>query len=42
MTDQNVDIFLEHYGVKGMKWGIRNDLRSSKNKKLILLEKQSI
>jgi hypothetical protein len=33
MTDQNVDIFLEHYGVLGMKWGVRNSLRSSKKQK---------
>lgn len=23
--DQEVDIFLAHYGVKGMKWGVRNE-----------------
>ena len=23
-TDQEVDAFLEHFGVKGMRWGIRN------------------
>lgn len=22
---QDVDVFLEHFGVKGMKWGVRND-----------------
>ena len=27
MTD--VDVFLSHYGVKGMKWGVRNDDRGS-------------
>ncbi len=25
-----VDAFLEHYGVKGMKWGIRNDIKNVK------------
>jgi hypothetical protein len=29
--NQEVDIFLEHFGVKGMKWGIRNDKRGSRN-----------
>lgn len=24
MSDQQVDVFLEHHGVKGQKWGIRN------------------
>lgn len=23
MTEINADVFLEHYGVKGMKWGVR-------------------
>ncbi len=25
MSDQDVDAFLEHYGVKGMQWGVRNE-----------------
>lgn len=25
----DVDVFLEHFGVKGMHWGIRNDSRNS-------------
>ena len=28
----NVDVFLSHYGVKGMKWGVRKDLDSSEIK----------
>ncbi len=33
-TDQEVAIFLEHFGIKGMKWGIRNDRSPpSSNKK---------
>ena len=31
MIDQDVDNFLEHFGIKGMKWGVRN--RSSTSKK---------
>ena len=27
MTDDVVDDFLAHYGVKGMKWGVRNSSR---------------
>ncbi len=30
MTDQEVAIFLEHFGIKGMKWGIRNDRKYSR------------
>lgn len=25
MTDDNTDAFLEHFGVKGMKWGVRRE-----------------
>jgi hypothetical protein len=28
IIDQDVDDFLEHYGVKGMKWGVRNERRA--------------
>ncbi len=28
------DIYLEHYGVKGMQWGIRNDRRSQRSNKV--------
>jgi hypothetical protein len=28
ITDQEVEVFLSHYGVKGMKWGVRKE-RSS-------------
>lgn len=31
MSNQDVDIFLAHFGVKGMKWGLRN-FRKSYNK----------
>lgn len=27
MSDQQIDEFLEHHGVKGQKWGIRNQQR---------------
>ncbi len=27
MTDQELYVFLEHYGVKGMQWGVRNEKR---------------
>ncbi len=29
MPDQDVDIFLEHFGIMGMKWGIRNSNKES-------------
>lgn len=29
MNENEVDAFLEHHGIKGMKWGIRNDPTSS-------------
>ncbi len=32
MTDQIVDDFLEHIGVKGMKWGVRRSQNSGLNK----------
>jgi len=32
MSDISVNAFLEHHGVKGMKWGIRNDRVSGTNK----------
>lgn len=25
MSDQEVEVFLEHFGVKGMRWGVRNE-----------------
>lgn len=31
MDDEKIDVFLEHYGVKGMKWGIRNQKRYQTN-----------
>ncbi len=31
MSDQDVDAFLEHYGVKGMQWGVRNEKPGSKD-----------
>ncbi len=31
MSDQDVDAFLEHYGVKGMQWGVRNEKRGSRD-----------
>ncbi len=38
-TDQEVDNFLKHFGMKGMRWGVRNQKRnasdtSSRNRKL--------
>lgn len=27
--DQEIDDFLEHYGIKGMKWGIRNSYKKT-------------
>ncbi len=27
MPDQDVEAFLEHFGVRGMKWGTRNSQR---------------
>ena len=33
-TDQEVDDFLEHYGVKGMKWGKRNQKRLDRAKRV--------
>ncbi len=32
MTDQEVEAFLEHYGVMGMKWGVRNEKRGRSRK----------
>ena len=29
---QDVDSFLEHYGVKGMRWGVRKNVTSSHKK----------
>lgn len=29
LSDESIDIFLEHYGAKGMKWGVRRDRRAN-------------
>lgn len=29
MSDDEIDTYLEHYGVKGMKWGVRRERRAS-------------
>lgn len=34
MTEPTVDAFLEHFGVKGMRWGVRNDVRPSGSAKV--------
>jgi hypothetical protein len=34
MSDQDVDNFLEHFGVMGMKWGIRRDRRANRYRKV--------
>lgn len=33
MTGDETDEFLEHFGVKGMKWGVRNDKSSFRTKR---------
>lgn len=33
MTTFDVDAFLEHYGVKGMKWGVRNRSRRDERRR---------
>ena len=44
MNDVHVQEFIEHYGVKGMHWGVRNDRRvrpsSSEHKKVSELKKR--
>lgn len=32
MTDEETQEFLEHYGVKGMKWGVRKDRKGRRSK----------
>lgn len=36
MTDLTVDEFLAHYGVKGMKWGVRKDDATSSAKSSLM------
>ena len=36
MSD-NVDTFLSHYGVKGMRWGVRKDRKPWSTKKKVLV-----
>lgn len=35
MSTLEVDNFLEHYGVKGMKWGVRNDRSTSRSERKV-------
>lgn len=42
MTNQDVDAFLAHYGVKGMKWGVRNDKKSSGTPKIGVVDPVSV
>jgi hypothetical protein len=37
----NEDIFLEHYGIKGMKWGVRKEQRAYKLKQTALQKKEN-
>lgn len=40
-TDQEVAYFLEHFGVKGMKWGIRNDKHGSRKEPMTAAQKRA-
>lgn len=39
MSNQDVDVFLEHFGVKGMKWGIRRQAKKEAIKDVGKLKK---